>query len=597
MKKPQLLLKMKQGRRKMRFVFKRRCLKNTQTAVYFHKLQSEENGMKEKLKPKLFSVMKGYDAKQFGKDMMAGIIVAIIALPLSIAFALGAGVSAEKGIYCAIISSFIVALLGGSRVQITGPTGAFIIITQSIIMKYGEDGLMVAMIMAGIMLILLGVFRLGKLIKFIPSPITIGFTGGIAVTIFTLEVRDFLGLTIEKMPTNFFGKWATYFKHLGEINWQSVALGAFCIVILVVWPKINKVIPNSFIALIVGTLIAYFGKLDVKTLGEINKTLKITGLPKMELDQIFELIQPAFTIAILVAMQALLSAVVTDGMIHSKHRASMELIAQGIANALLGFLGCIPATGGVARSIANAKNGARTPIASVFHGLTLFFFLMVCMPIIKFVPLCVLAAILIVVSYNMFNVKAFLAYRKSPKSDVAVLLCSCILTFAFDLVLAIEVGMVLACALFMKRMADVTEVKTWRNADEVDEENDPDATNLKVIPKNTLVYEISGPLFFGAADKLIRLEDQVNEDTKVVVIRMRSIPALDTTAMNTLFDVYHRLHDRGITMVFSHALEQPRALMEKQGFVKLAGEENFCSHIDLALKRAEEICEKKINSI
>lgn len=546
--------------------------------------------MREKLKPKLFSVLRDYNAKQFGRDMLAGIIVAIIALPLSIAFALGCGVSAEKGIYSAIISSLIVALLGGSRVQITGPTGAFIIITQSILNQYGADGMMVAMIMAGIMLVLLGVFRLGKLIKYIPSPITIGFTGGIAVTIFTLEVRDFLGLSIEKMPTNFFSKWSTYFRHIGDINWQSVILGAVCIGILIIWPKINKVIPNSFVALIIGTLIAYFGKLDVKLLGEINRTLTLPQMPSMHADDIFSLMQPAFTIAVLVAMQALLSAVVTDGMIHSKHRASMELIAEGIANTVLGVLGCIPATGGVARSIANAKNGARTPIAAMFHGITLFFFLMVCMPLIKFVPLCVLAAILIVVSYNMFNVKAFLAYRKAPKSDVLVLLASCILTFAFDLVLAIEVGMVLACALFMKRMADVTEVRSWKYIEEIDEENDPEATNLKNVPKHTLVYEISGPLFFGAADKLIALKNQVTPDTKVVVLRMRSIPALDTTAMNTLADVFRELKENGVTMVFSHTLEQPYAVIQKNGFLTVAGKENFCANIDAALKRAEEIC-------
>ncbi|MBQ9120011.1 MAG: STAS domain-containing protein [Lachnospiraceae bacterium] len=545
--------------------------------------------MKEKLKPKLLSVMKGYNGKQFCKDMMAGIIVAIIALPLSIAFALGCGVSAEKGIYSAIISSIIVALLGGSRVQITGPTGAFIIITQSVILEYGMDGMMVALIMAGIILILLGVFRLGKLIKYIPSPITIGFTGGIAVTIFTLEVRDFLGLSIAEMPTNFFGKWATYIKHFSEINWQSVALGAICVVILVIWPKINKVIPNSFVALIIGTLIARFGKLDVKLLGDIPKTLSVPELPSMQLDDIFALMSPAFTIAILIALQALLSAVVTDGMIQSKHRANMELIAEGVANTVLGLLGCIPATGGVARSIANAKNGARTPIAAIFHGLTLFFFLMVCMPLIQYVPLCVLAAILIVVSYNMFNVKAFLAYRKAPKSDLFVLLAACILTFAFDLVLAIEVGMILACALFMKRMADQTEVHSWKLLD-IDEENDPDATHLKTVPAHTLVYEINGPLFFGAADKLLALKNQVTQDTKAVVVRMRGVPALDVTAMNTLRDVFLELKNRQVTMVFSHVLEQPMNVMKKEGFSTQVGAENFCANIDLALERAAQIC-------
>lgn len=546
----------------------------------------------EKMKPKIFSVMKNYSKQQFMKDMMAGIIVAIIALPLSIAFAIGSGVSAEKGIYSAIISSIIVALLGGSRVQITGPTGAFIIITQSIITGYGMNGLMIATIMAGVMLILMGIFKLGKLIRFIPAPITIGFTGGIAITIFTLEIKDFLGITVDKMPTNFFAKWATYSNSFATINVSAVLLGLLCIVILVVWPKVNKTIPNSLIALIVGTSIAYVAKLDVKTLGMIPRTLSIPSLTRISLDELFALVSPAFTIAILVAMQALLSAVVTDGIINSKHRANMELVAEGVANGILGLLGCIPATGGVARSIANARNGGRTPVAAIFHGITLFFFLMVCMPLIQFVPLCVLAAILIVVSYNMFNVKAFLSYRKAPRSDIAVLIASCVLTFAFDLVLAIEVGMVMSCILFMKRMSDVTEVKGWtylRDIDNLDEDNDPDALNLKEVPEHTLVFEVSGPMFFGAADKLIQLTSQVTEDIKVVIVRMRSVPAIDITALNSLKKVHQHFIRNNVTMVFSHVLEQPLKAMHKAGFVDVVGEENICESLDAALTRAEEL--------
>lgn len=544
----------------------------------------------EKLKPKLLSVMKHYNKKQFFLDMKAGIIVAIIALPLSIAFALGCGVSAEKGIYSAIISSLIVAFLGGSRVQITGPTGAFIIITQSIILKYGLGGLMIATIFAGVMLILMGLLKLGKLIKYIPSPITIGFTGGIAVTIFTLEVKDFLGLSFDKMPTNFFGKWKAYLTHLSEINIQAVILALICIVILVVWPKINKMIPNSLIAIIAGTLIAHFCGLDVKTLGDIPKTLSLPTFPALSIDEVFDLIQPAFTIAILVAMQALLSAVVTDGQINSKHRANMELVAEGVANMVLGFFGCIPATGGVARSIANAKNGARTPIAAMFHGITLFLFLMVGMPLIKQVPLCVLSAILIVVSYNMFNLRAFLSYRKAPKSDLIVLLTSCILTFAFDLVLAIEVGMVLSCALFMKRMADVTDIRGWKylKGNEIDEETDPDSIHLKQVPKGSLVYEVSGPMFFGAADKLMYI--QAKRDIKAIIIRMRSVPAIDVTALNTLKATCEKFNNEGITIIFSHVLEQPKQVMEKAGFLEEIGEDNFCANIDEALLRAEWIC-------
>ncbi len=547
----------------------------------------------EKIKPKLFSVMREYNSKQFIKDMTAGIIVALIALPLSIAFALGCGVPAERGIYSAIISSILVAFLGGSRVQITGPTGAFIIITQSILTGYGMNGLMICTMMAGVMLILMGALKLGRLVKYIPAPITIGFTGGIAVTIFTLQVKDFLGLSIESMPTNFFAKWGVYLNHISEINYTAVLLGAFCILLLVVWPKINKVIPNSLIALIAGTAIAYIAKLDVKTLGTINKTLTVGGFQPVTLDQFFSMIQPSFTIAILVAMQALLSAVVTDGMINSKHRANMELIAQGVSNTVLGLLGCLPATGGVARSIANAKNGGRTPIAAIFHGLTLFFFLMVCMPLIQHVPLCVLAAILMVVSYRMFNIKAFLAYRKAPKSDLAVLIASCILTFAFDLVLAIEVGMVMSCVLFMKRMADVTEVKGWKYLDameSVDEETDPEPLNLREVPKHTLVYEVSGPMFFGAADKLIQLTNELEDSIQVVVVRMRSVPAIDATAMKALNEVFDKLKAQNVTMIFSHVCEQPLKVMEKAGFLDNVGSENVCQNIDAALARAGEIC-------
>lgn len=545
------------------------------------------------MKPKLFSVIKNYSTKQFFLDMKAGIIVAIIALPLSIAFALGCGVSPEKGIYSAIISGIIVAFLGGSRVQITGPTGAFIVITQSVIATYGTQGLIVATIMAGIILVLLGVFHLGKLIKFIPSPITIGFTGGIAITIATLEVKDFLGLSISSMPTSFLGKWQTYFKNISSVNWQALVLGLVSIIILIVWPKINKTIPNSFVALVIGTAAAYFLKLDVALLGDIPKSISVANLKGLDFDVIFNLMSPAFTIAILVAMQALLSAVVTDDMIHSKHKPNAELVGQGVANMVLGCFGCIPATGGVARSIANAKNGGRTPIALLFHSLTLLAMLLFGMPLIKLVPRPVLAAILLVVSYNMFNIKAFLAYRKAPKSDAIVLITSCVLTFAFDLVLAIEVGIVLACVLFMKRMSDVTDVSGWKYIQDSqlpEEENDPEHISLKVVPEGTEVFEVNGPMFFGAVDKLLRLKHRMmKKDTKVVIIRMRGVPAIDVTAMNTLRDVTKDLNEYGISVIFSHVLEQPRTLMEKNGFISFVGAENICENIDVALARASAL--------
>lgn len=538
-------------------------------------------------KPKIFSVMKNYTKEQFVKDVISGIIVAIIALPLSIAFALGAGVSAEKGIYAAIISSLVGAFLGGSRVQISGPTGAFIVITQSVILSYGLNGLAIAMIMAGIFLVLLGVFKLGRLIKFIPSPITVGFTAGIGVTIFTLEVKDFLGLSPEAMPTNFFGKWGYYLSHLHEVNWQSVILALVCIVILLVWPKFNKKIPNSLIAIVVGTVATQLLKLDVKLLGEIPKSLGAPVVPELSFEMIQELISPSFTIAILVAMQALLSAVVTDGIINSRTNSHMELIAHGISNIILGFFGCIPTTGGVARGVQSAQNGARTPIAAIVHSISLFIFLIVLMPFIKLVPLPVLAAILMVVSYNMLNVNVLIGYLKHPKSDLAVLICSCVLTFAFDLVFAIEVGLVMTTFLFMKRMSDVTEVQGWKY---VNDENDPDSLTLRKVPKHTLVYEVSGPMFFAVSDKILKITGEA--DTKCIIIRMRGVNSIDATAMNTLEQLLDKCKKKDITLILSHVNVQPRKLMDNVGFTRKIGKINMCDNIDKSLMRAKEIVEK-----
>lgn len=536
--------------------------------------------------------LKGLNKNQVVKDIISGIIVAVIALPLSIAFALGAGVSAEKGIYAAIISSIICGIFGGSRVQISGPTGAFIVITQSVLLSYGTDGLVISMIIAGIMLMLMGIFRLGKLIKFIPAPITTGFTAGIAVTIFTLEIKDFLGITIESMPTKFIGKWGAYIAHFSEINYQAVILGIICIVILVLWPKFNKTIPNSFIAIIVGTVIAQVFKLDVKLLGEIPKSLGSPNLPDVNLQTIIDLMSPGFTIAILIAMQALLSAVVTDGIVGQKTCSNTELFAQGITNIILGIFGCIPATGGVARGIASAKNGARTPLAAIVHSIMLFVFLIFLMPLIKLVPLCVLAAILIVVSYNMFNVKAMFAYRKAPKSDLAVLICACVLTFAFDLVFAIEVGMILSCALFIKRMSDVTQVEGWRYIRDMDYESNDEA--LKEVPEGVLVFEISGPLFFAATDKIALILDGLKSNTKVVVIRMKSVPAIDATALKQLSELDDILEKRGIELIFSHVNQQPMSAFLKYGFYEKFGKDNFCINIDNALIRAKKIVDGEI---
>ena len=537
----------------------------------------------KQMKPKILTALRGYTKEQFLKDLISGIIVAIIALPLSIAFAIGAGVSAEKGIYAAIISSIVCALLGGSRVQISGPTGAFIVITQTVIMQYGTEGLAVAMLIAGVMLMAMGIFRLGKLIRFIPAPITTGFTAGIGVTIFTLEVKDFLGLEIAEMPTKFFDKWAVYFINLQNVNYQAILLGLLCIVILVIWPKVNKTIPNSLIAIVVGTVLVQVMKLDVKLLGDIPKALGAPKLYFVDVQTFIDLISPGFTIAILIAMQALLSAVVTDGMINSRTNSSAELFAQGLANIVLGIFGCIPATGGVARGVQSAKNGARTPIAAIVHSVCLFLFLVLLMPLIRLVPLCVLAAILIVVSYNMLNVKVLLGYLKAPKSDLIVLVISCVLTFAFDLVFAIEVGMVLSAGLFMKRMSDVTNVSAWK---EVPDESRYDI-DFKVVPKGTAVYEITGPLFFGAADVLKKIV--VDEHKKCLIIRMRSVGTIDATALNYLDVLYEDCKNKEVQLILSHANEQPLMAMKKAGFFDKVGEENFCPNIDAALKRAAQL--------
>lgn len=533
--------------------------------------------------------LRGLTKKQFIKDLISGIIVAVIALPLSIAFAMGAGVSAEKGIYAAIISSLVCGIFGGSRVQISGPTGAFIIITQTVIMQYGLSGLAVSMVIAGFMLMLMGAFRMGKLVRFIPSPITTGFTAGIAVTIFTLEIKDFLGLSIDNMPVKFFDKWSTYAQSLSQINYQAVILGGLCIVILLVWPKLNKTIPNSLIAILFGTAAAYFGKLDVSLLGDIPKTLGAIQMARVSTQTFFDLMGPAFTIAVLIAMQALLSAVVTDGIVNGKTCSNTELFAQGIANIILGIAGCIPATGGVARGIASAKNGARTPVAAIVHSVTLFLFLMFLMPFIRLVPRCVLAAILIVVSYNMFNMKTMLGYRRAPKSDLAVLICSCVLTFAFDLVLAIEVGMVLSCFLFMKKMSDVTQVESWKYITDMDYEQQDEGLELMEVPRNIRVYEISGPLFFAAADKISDILRSLNGNTKVVILRMRSVPAIDATALNYLWDMTVSLKEKGIALIFSHVNEQPKAAFDKRGFTQLVGEESFCTNINHALEHAKSL--------
>lgn len=547
------------------------------------------------LKPKLFSVLKNYKKEQIVKDITAGVIVAIIALPLSIALALASGVEPACGVYTAIFAGFMVSFLGGSRVQIAGPTAAFATVVAGVVATQGMEGLIIATILAGIFLILMGVFKLGALIKFIPYTITTGFTAGIAVTIFIGQIKDFLGLqyangikpieTIEKIEANI--------EAIGTFSWQALLVGAVSLAILIIYPKFEKKVPPSLIAVVVGALMVKFiPGLDngVFTIGELY-TIP-SGFPKFALSgmefsfaKVSAVLPDAFTIAILAAIESLLSCVVADSMVHSRHNSNAELVAQGVGNIASVLFGGIPATGAIARTAANAKNGGRTPIAGMVHAVVLLLVLLFLMPLAGLIPMPTIAAILFMVAYNMSEWKKFVHILKSaPKNDIIVMVITFGLTVIFDLVIAIEVGMLLAAMLFMKRMSEETSVTGWKY---VDAENDKDSLDLKVVPQNVRVYEISGPLFFGAADKI--LDITVKEYTSCLVLRMRGVSAIDATAMNSLEMLYKKCQSKGISLVLSHVNEQPLHAMKKAGFYEKIGAENFCPHIDDALKRAEEI--------
>ncbi len=542
------------------------------------------------LKPKLFSVMKNYSGSQAMKDIVAGIIVAIIALPLSIALALASGVEPQCGIYTAIAAGFVVSFFGGSRIQIAGPTAAFATVVAGIVATQGMDGLFIATVIAGIMLILMGVFKLGSLIKFIPYTITTGFTAGIAVTILIGQIKDFLGLryaegvspveTIEKLEANFHA--------LPTFSWQALLVGAVCLAILIIYPKFEKRVPPSLIAVVVGALMVKFiPALDagVNTIGELY-TIP-AGLPQVDFGamdfsfaKISAVLPDAFTIAILAAIESLLSCVVADTMVSSRHNSNMELVAQGLGNIGSVFFGGIPATGAIARTAANAKNRGRTPLAGMVRAVVLLLVLLFLMPYAGLIPMPTIAAILFVVAYNMSEWKRFVRVIKSaPKSDTLVMVITFALTVVFDLVIAIEVGMVLAAMLFLKRMSEEAHVTGWKY---VDSENDKDNTELKVIPENVRVYEISGPMFFGAADKILDITFKDYTDT--LILRMRAVPAMDATAMNSLETLQKQCAQRGVRLILSHVNEQPLRVMKKAGFYDKVGADNFCDHIDDALK-------------
>lgn len=546
----------------------------------------------DKLKPKLFSVMKTYTKEQFVKDVIAGIIVAIIALPLSIALALASGVTPEKGIYTAITAGFVISFLGGSRVQIAGPTAAFATIVAGIVAKNGFEGLVIATLLAGIILILMGFLRLGSLIKFIPYTITTGFTAGIAVTIVIGQIKDFLGLTIvtDEPLIETMDKLKGVIRFIDTINWQAVIVGVVCMAVLIGWgylPGFCKKIPPSLIAVLVSIAMVKGLNMKVNTIGdlyEISNKLPTISIPAFSLKTVRDVLPDAFTIAILAAIESLLSCVVADSMVNSRHRSNMELIAQGAGNIVSALFGGIPATGAIARTAANVKNGGRTPIAGMVHSVVLLLILVVLMPYAALIPMPAIAAILFMVAYNMCGWRKFVHLCKtSPKSDIIVLVVTFVLTVVFDLVAAIEVGVLMAAILFMKRMSDVTEVAGWKM---VDDEDDPDSLSLRTVPKNTMVYEISGPLFFGAADKILAIT--LDEKMNCLILRMRSVSAIDATAMHNLEGMLAECEKKHIRLIFSHVNEQPMHVMQKAGFVERVGSENFCTHIDDALKRAEE---------
>ncbi|MBR5321782.1 MAG: sulfate permease [Clostridia bacterium] len=547
------------------------------------------------LKPKLFSVLKNYKKDQLVKDIIAGVIVAIIALPLSIALALASGVEPACGVYTAIFAGFMVSFLGGSRVQIAGPTAAFATVVAGIVATQDMDGLIIATILAGVFLILMGVFKLGSLIKFIPYTITTGFTAGIAVTIFIGQIKDFLGLqyadgikpieTIEKIEANIHA--------IGTFSWQALLVGAVSLAILIIYPKFEKKVPPSLIAVVVGALMVKFiPGLDngVFTIGELY-TIP-SGLPQFALTgmefsfaKVSAVLPDAFTIAILAAIESLLSCVVADSMVNSRHNSNAELVAQGVGNIASVLFGGIPATGAIARTAANAKNGGRTPIAGMVHAVVLLLVLLFLMPLAGLIPMPTIAAILFMVAYNMSEYKKFIkTVKTAPKNDTVVMIITFGLTVIFDLVIAIEVGMILAAMLFMKRMSEETNVKKWKY---IDEEKDADNIDLKEVPKNVRVYEISGPLFFGAADKI--LDITFKEYTSCLILRMRAVSAIDATAMNALEQLYKKCQNKGVSLVLSHVNEQPLRAMQKSGFYEKIGAENFCPHIDDALVRANEI--------
>ena len=545
------------------------------------------------LVPKFFTTIQDYNRDQFTRDLSAGVIVGIVALPLAIAFAIASGLPPERGLYTAIVAGFLISLLGGSRVQIGGPTGAFVVIVSGIVQQHGVDGLVVATLMAGLILVAFGVLRLGAAIKFIPYPVTIGFTSGIALIIFSSQVRDLLGLEMQAVPSAFLPKWDAYVHAFDTVNPWALVVAIAALAIIIVWPRISTRIPGPFVALIVTTLLAQLLHLPVETIGArfgaIHAGVPRPAIPHLSIPVIGALAGPAFTIALLAGIESLLSAVVADGMIGGRHRSNMELVAQGVANIASPLFGGMPATGAIARTATNVKNGGATPVAGMVHAITLLVITLFFGRWAGLVPLATLAAILVMVAFHMSEWRTFVAEFRAPKSDVAVLLATFLLTVLVDLTIAIEVGMVLAAFLFMRRMAEVTNISvlTHEFEDPADDfEHDPNAVQRRTVPEGVQVYEITGPFFFGAAEMFKDRIGRIAGKPKVLILRLRHVPAIDSTGLNALRDVVHRSRKEGTLVVLSDVHAQPVVAIERSGLWDELGEENIHGNIDDALNRA-----------
>jgi len=546
--------------------------------------------------PKSITTLRGYTRSQFTSDLVAGVIVGVVALPLAIAFAIASGVTPDRGLYTAIIAGFLISALGGSRVQIGGPTGAFVVIVYGIVQRYGIDGLVVATMMAGVILVVLGVAKLGAAIKFIPHPVVVGFTSGIAVIIFSSQVKDFLGLRMGALPAEFIPKWRAFAANLDSVNTQALGVSIAALLIMALWPRVSRRIPGPFVALIVTTLVVRLFHIPVETIGTrfgaISATFPHPIVPHVTLPQLTGLVAPAFTIALLAAVESLLSAVVADGMIGGRHRSNMELIAQGVANIAAPIFGGMPATGAIARTATNVKNGGRTPIAGMVHALTLLLITLFFGRWAASIPLATLASILVVVAYHMSEWRTFRSELTAPKSDVVVLLTTFTLTVLVDLTVAIEVGMVLAAFLFMRRMAEVTNVaivtRELADGQEGDEEDDPNSVRRRVIPPGVEVFEINGPFFFGAAEQFKDTLSQIAKKPKVLIIRMRDVPAIDSTGLHALQELARRCKHERTLLLLADVHAQPMFALVRSDMLEEIGEQNLFGHVDDALDRARE---------